>query len=463
MQHLPQLALAACLAAADGEPARVERLANEFRDEVLDFIAAYPPRFGVQWVTSMDVAIRVANWVLAWDLFPRGGAGRSTASSPRSFTRSVIEHGEHLAANLEWSRELRGNHYLADVIGLLFAAAYLPASHGRTRGCYSRRARLSTRSRSSSTTTGGTSKARPATTGSPPRWRRTPSRSCSHCRIRTRRGLFDPSPAVLAATRGLPWVTVGGAAVHDVGDGRLSPVLAGDPRAARTSAGVHDGHDEAFRPGPTVRGRRQRAVLPARAGRRVAAFVQVRRSLPQSRRRRCDRDSADPFLLEDHLDHRHLVDAIDGLLGRKTTASGRSASMGRSSVPSPRPHPSWPDLGESRADRVHVGSEHSLAEFEARLAGVPERQRQRVRHRTRCVDRGCCADRVPRLRGVHPSERSGLRRDPVRTSWPARLRRSRPQRPVDDRARGRWRGLDPGPRQLPVHADPGGPRTPIGP
>lgn len=45
-QHLPQLALRATLAAGDGDRPRVDRLAREFCDQVLDFVAANPPRFG---------------------------------------------------------------------------------------------------------------------------------------------------------------------------------------------------------------------------------------------------------------------------------------------------------------------------------------------------------------------------------------------------------------------------------
>ena len=44
------------------------------------------------------------------------------------FARSVYEHGVHIVNNLEWSSTLRANHYLADIIGLLFVAAYLPCT-----------------------------------------------------------------------------------------------------------------------------------------------------------------------------------------------------------------------------------------------------------------------------------------------------------------------------------------------
>jgi hypothetical protein len=128
MQHLPQLALACSSAAAgtDGHESPA-RYAREFRNEVLDFLATNPPRFGVNWAMSMDVAIRSVNWIVAHDLFLASGVVFD-ADFESVFRRSVLEHGAHLARNLEWNEEFRGNHYLADLVGLLFVAAYLPRS-----------------------------------------------------------------------------------------------------------------------------------------------------------------------------------------------------------------------------------------------------------------------------------------------------------------------------------------------
>jgi hypothetical protein len=128
MQHLPQLALASGLA-RDGRPGfdppgRYER---EFRNTVLDFIATNPPRFGVNWVIAMEVAIRVCSWLVAWDLFMAAGS-EFDDDFARVFAASVSDHGRFIADNLEWVEEIHGNHYLADVAGLLFVGAYLPRS-----------------------------------------------------------------------------------------------------------------------------------------------------------------------------------------------------------------------------------------------------------------------------------------------------------------------------------------------
>ena len=66
----------------------------------------------------MDVAIRVANWSVSYDLFHAFGA-RFDGDFERELMRSVYQHGEHIIANLEWNNESVGNHYLADIAGLL--------------------------------------------------------------------------------------------------------------------------------------------------------------------------------------------------------------------------------------------------------------------------------------------------------------------------------------------------------
>lgn len=128
MQHLPTLALAACFAQEKllkmHEP---EVYAHEFRNQVLDFIATNPPGFGVNWSCPMDVAIRVTNWLIARDLFSASNAAFSQ-SFDHEFVQSVISHARHIAANLEWAPRHRGNHYLANVVGLMIVAIYLPSS-----------------------------------------------------------------------------------------------------------------------------------------------------------------------------------------------------------------------------------------------------------------------------------------------------------------------------------------------
>jgi len=128
MQHLPHLALAYHLACKGvsgfDEPDVYWR---ECRNQTLDFIATNPPRYGANWACTMDVAIRAANWLVAVDLFRAAGAPIDPEFL-EIYSRSIFQHGTHIVNNLEWRPKYRNNHYLADIAGLLFVAAYLPQS-----------------------------------------------------------------------------------------------------------------------------------------------------------------------------------------------------------------------------------------------------------------------------------------------------------------------------------------------
>ena len=124
-QHLPRLAIAYGAASkGDARFLPAERYLSEVRDQILDFIATNPPRYGVNWRCTMDVGIRVANWVVACDILRSHGAGLGSKFLAVLAT-SVAEHARFIAANLEWRPVFRSNHYLADICGLAFAAAYL--------------------------------------------------------------------------------------------------------------------------------------------------------------------------------------------------------------------------------------------------------------------------------------------------------------------------------------------------
>lgn len=126
MQHLPQLAWAYALARETPiDSSSHLAYVQEFRNQVLDFIATNPPRYGVNWHCTMDVGIRVVNWLVTYDLFQAYGA-EFDPEFETEFQRSIYQHGLHIIHNLEWSPELRSNHYLANIAGLLFVAAYLP-------------------------------------------------------------------------------------------------------------------------------------------------------------------------------------------------------------------------------------------------------------------------------------------------------------------------------------------------
>ncbi|MGC8957304.1 MAG: alginate lyase family protein [Candidatus Kapaibacteriota bacterium] len=126
MQHLPVLAYCYHLARKEGNP-NSQRFVDEFENEILDFVATNPVGYSVQWVSSMDVSIRLANWLFAFDLFVNLGTTFREKFS-QIFIQSIYEHIYFIIENLEWSGGLRGNHYFANIVSLIFAGFYLPES-----------------------------------------------------------------------------------------------------------------------------------------------------------------------------------------------------------------------------------------------------------------------------------------------------------------------------------------------
>ncbi len=126
MQHLPFLAISYSYnLIKDAEYAK--KLAEEFQNQVLDFISTNPAAYSVQWRSTMDVSIRLVNWLVAYDLFMLAG-WNFEKSFYEIFCNSIIQHILFILNNLEWSEGLRGNHYFANVASLIFAGVYLPTS-----------------------------------------------------------------------------------------------------------------------------------------------------------------------------------------------------------------------------------------------------------------------------------------------------------------------------------------------
>lgn len=119
--HLPQLAVFAI----SSEKNR-NKFIIEFRNQVLDFISTNPPRMGVNWSSTMEVAIRATNFLIAYDLFSQlDNEGILDENFRQIFADSVYEHGKHIVNNLEYKKHLTSNHYLSNLAGLLFISAYL--------------------------------------------------------------------------------------------------------------------------------------------------------------------------------------------------------------------------------------------------------------------------------------------------------------------------------------------------
>jgi len=127
MQHLVQLAICCKLASNNQGFLKSELYFAEFKNQIVDFIGSNPPRFGVQWMNTMEVGIRAVNWLAAYDLFNSLGY-KFEGLHLRYFIDSIYEHLVHILSNLEWSSGMRGNHYLANIMAVLVISAYMPVS-----------------------------------------------------------------------------------------------------------------------------------------------------------------------------------------------------------------------------------------------------------------------------------------------------------------------------------------------
>ena len=97
-----------------------EKYAQEFVAQIEDWIESNPWPFGVNWACTMDVAIRVVNWL--WGLAFFSDSVSVTDEFLVELARSLLVHGRHIMGNLEGSRENRhtNNHYLSNIVGLVY-------------------------------------------------------------------------------------------------------------------------------------------------------------------------------------------------------------------------------------------------------------------------------------------------------------------------------------------------------
>jgi hypothetical protein len=100
-----------------------ERYADGLESSLVSWLDANPPGLGINWTCPMEVAIRAVNWIFA--LSTVEGFRRLSPALRERVVRALQVHGRHVAANLEGTPLLRGNHYLADVSGLFVLGCVL--------------------------------------------------------------------------------------------------------------------------------------------------------------------------------------------------------------------------------------------------------------------------------------------------------------------------------------------------
>jgi Heparinase II/III N-terminus/Heparinase II/III-like protein len=105
-----------------------ERFAAEFFAQCESWARQNPLGLGPNWACAMEVALRAINLLAAFELFRHSPllSGERLALLLGLFD----QHAGHIRRNLEFSYIATSNHYLSDVVGLLWLGIMLPEMEG---------------------------------------------------------------------------------------------------------------------------------------------------------------------------------------------------------------------------------------------------------------------------------------------------------------------------------------------
>lgn len=101
-----------------------EKLAEEFFCQIESWQEQNPLGRGANWACAMEVALRAMNLLAAFSLLRKSAA--LTEERLLHFLALLEHHGGHIRRNLEFSHLATSNHYLSDVVGLLWLGIMLP-------------------------------------------------------------------------------------------------------------------------------------------------------------------------------------------------------------------------------------------------------------------------------------------------------------------------------------------------
>ncbi len=121
MHHLPQMALFALQ-----EAVSKEKTILEIQAQLLDFYMVCPPNIGINWSCPMDIGIRAANMLMAYNFLILLDTENNVSKAFKAIFAEMIEaHGSFLYHHLEYGDSVTSNHYLANIAGLLFISVFM--------------------------------------------------------------------------------------------------------------------------------------------------------------------------------------------------------------------------------------------------------------------------------------------------------------------------------------------------
>lgn len=115
LQHIPTLGRAYLLT-------QDEVYLKYFITELIDWIEQNPYKKSVNWTSAMEVAIRSLNIITGLIFFNNYNC--LPDKEKKIIEKSLYEHGEFIYGNLENSNGITGNHYMSNIMGLIWISLY---------------------------------------------------------------------------------------------------------------------------------------------------------------------------------------------------------------------------------------------------------------------------------------------------------------------------------------------------
>lgn len=101
-----------------------KKYASEVISQIKGWIEHNPLMYSVNWTCSMDVAIRAVNWIYSLSMI--SCSGLIEEKFIQQVMTSLYEHLFFIINNLEKTIPNSGNHYLSDIVGILFITPMFP-------------------------------------------------------------------------------------------------------------------------------------------------------------------------------------------------------------------------------------------------------------------------------------------------------------------------------------------------
>jgi hypothetical protein len=107
-----------------------KKYAEAWKKFVTHFIEASPPEYGPHWLNAMEPAMRSIQWCRAFSIFIHADPNPFSLNTDfnEKFILALLQHGKYIDSHLEWTPSGRTNHYIADLVGLLTIAIFVPQS-----------------------------------------------------------------------------------------------------------------------------------------------------------------------------------------------------------------------------------------------------------------------------------------------------------------------------------------------